>query len=151
MYRHVWHSENIRSAHTAHVCVLNRSQNKQQLFPYSSVKLLVLVTETDRVYLEVRAEPLYIKLRPIALFELLQKRAKLNGSWLQVKFTLIITGLLFVFRAFTLKTLHFVRDFLSAYRTLLWYSLVTSLVVAMDVNCTLFPLWTDFLYTVLTD
>jgi hypothetical protein len=37
MYRQVWHSQILRSAHTVYLCVLCGSQNKQRLFPYTAL------------------------------------------------------------------------------------------------------------------
>ena len=37
MYHQVWHSEILRSAHTVYLCVVYGSQNKQRLFPYTTL------------------------------------------------------------------------------------------------------------------
>ena len=37
MYRHVEHSEILHSTHTLYLCVLCGSQNKQPLFPYTTL------------------------------------------------------------------------------------------------------------------
>ena len=49
-----------RSAHTACLCVLCGSDNKQRLFSLYSCNCLVFVTDTKFVYCAVRAESLYI-------------------------------------------------------------------------------------------
>jgi len=37
MYYQVYHSQTLRSAHTLYLCVLYGSQNKQRLFPYTTL------------------------------------------------------------------------------------------------------------------
>jgi len=54
MYRKVYHSLILRSAHTVYLCVLCGSENKQRLFPYAALTDCFLITETECVYCAVR-------------------------------------------------------------------------------------------------
>ena len=42
MYHHFHHSTILRSAHTVYLCVLYGSQNKQRLFPYTTLTVALL-------------------------------------------------------------------------------------------------------------
>jgi hypothetical protein len=59
-YRQVWHSAILRSAHTAYLWVLCGYENKQRLFPYTTLNCLVFITEMECVYCAVRNGSLYI-------------------------------------------------------------------------------------------
>ena len=54
MYHQVYHSAILHSAHTLCLCVLCGSQNKQPLFPYTTLTDWFFIIETECVYCAVR-------------------------------------------------------------------------------------------------
>jgi hypothetical protein len=102
---------------TLHLCVLYRSQNKQRLFPYTTLTDWLFITETESVYCAVRTGSLYIKQICVVFKGLITIFQRLvtdhysfrNGSSLHAPHYLLKTHLTFIY--FQVFLLVFWSDF----------------------------------------